>query len=217
MSEENTNKAVDQVDPDRETTPGRGPGQGSWLEKRVAETLERWGYMTERRTTLLALQADVVARRKPLQGTPTDYLVVECKDYALAPVTKQAIIRLCLLAFIARAMPVLCHNSHLSDPAWELAQAYDVRVLNTDDLLEDRLPPLTTCRPPRGTTPHRQEQFASDFRSELPVLLWRPHPFDHDLEGPVFGPYDDPPCYVSDRTGHTEYVRGYESEYDFGE
>ena len=42
-------------------------------------------------------------------------------------------------------------------------------------------------------------------------------PFDHDLEEPVFGPNDNLPSYLSDRTGHTEYVTGYDREYDFGD
>ena len=216
MSDDNNSNGVDDPDDsDRETTPGRGQGCGEWLEDRVAETLEKWGYCTNTRTTLLALNADVIARRKSLQDDPTDYLIVECKDYATNAVGKQAIIRLCLLAFIARAMPVLCHTSHLSDPAWELAQAYDVRVLTLDDLMKDQLPPLTTNRPPRGTTPHRRERGISEFRSLMPVLLRRSLPFEHDLEGPVFNNADGPPCYVSDRTGHTEYVSAYDCEYDF--
>ncbi len=40
-------------------------------------------------------------------------------------------------------MPVLCHTSRLTDRAWRLAQAYDVRLLSLEDLEGDHLPPLT--------------------------------------------------------------------------
>jgi len=116
------------TDPPRETTPGRGPGHGEWLEDRVATTLEEWGYRTTKRTQLLALTADVAARREDPPTTPVISFIIECKDWSTRPVGKQTIIRLCLLAFIARAMPVLCHTTHLTDRAWELAQAYDVRL-----------------------------------------------------------------------------------------
>lgn len=207
----------DPIDPPRETTPGRGQGHGSWLEEHVAETLEEWGYTTETRVELLALSADVVARRDDFQDDPDDFLVVQCKDWEKTPVGKQPIIRLCLLAFIARAMPVLCHTSRLTQEAWELAQAYDVRLLNLTDLEYDQLPPLTACRPPSGTNPHREEQLASEYRSALPVMLWMRCRPDGDIEGPVFGRPDAPPCYVTDRTGHTEYPSAYDVDYTFHE
>jgi len=211
-----TNTNTEQsTNPPRETTPGRGPGRGEWLEDRVATALEEWGYRTTTRTQLLALTADVAAHREEPQDDPSDFLVVECKDWATKPVGKQTIIRLCLLAFIARAMPVLCHTTHLTDRAWELAQAYDVRLLTLDDLDNDQLPPLTTRRPPIGITPHRQETLPRDIRSRLPLLLCRAPACEYDLEGPVFGHPNAPPCYVPDRTGHDEYVRAYDSDYEF--
>jgi hypothetical protein len=203
------------TDPPRKTTPGRGPGHGKWLEDRVATTLEEWGYRTTKRTQLITLTADVTARREDPQDDPSDFLVVECKDWATKLVGEQTIIRLCLLAFVARAMPVLCHTTHLTDRAWELAQAYDVRLLTLDDLGKDHLPPLTTRRPPAGTTPHRQGEFPRAVRSRLPLLLCRTPACEYDIEGPVFGHPNAPPCYVPDRTGHDEYVSAYESDYEF--
>jgi hypothetical protein len=203
------------TDPPRETTSGRGPGHGEWLEDRVATTLEEWGFRTTTRTQLLALTADVAARREDPHDDPSDFLVIECKDWSTRPVGEQTIVRLCLLAFVARAMPVLCHTTHLTDRAWELAQAYDVRLLTLDDLDNDRLPPLTTRRPPAGTTPHRQGELPRDLRSRLPLLLCRTPACEYDIEGPVFGHPNAPPCYVPDRTGHDEYVSAYDSDYEF--
>jgi len=207
----------DSIDPPRDETPGRGQGRGSWLEEHAAETLEEWGYKTETRVELLALSTDIIARREELQNDPDDFLVVQCKDWEERPIGKQPIIRLCLLAFVARAMPVLCHTSRLSQQAWELAQAYDVRLLNLADLQYDRLPPLTARRPPSGTEPHRRVQLPYEFRSEMPFLLQRQHRIDIDIEGPVFGRFDAPPCYVADRTGHEEYVRSHNLDYTFHE
>ncbi len=210
-----TNDNTDPIDPPRETTPGRGQGQGRWLEEHAAKTLEEWGYRTETRVELLALEADVVARRKELQNEPEDFLVIQCKDWENQPIGKRAIIRLCLLAFIGRAMPVLCHTSRLTQQAWELAQAYDVRLLNVNDLQYDQLPPLTEYRPPTGTKPHRREQLASEYRSVLPVVLRYNRRSDADIEAPVFRDPNAPPCYVTDRTGHKEYVSAYKVDYTF--
>jgi hypothetical protein len=38
---------------------------------------------------------------------------------------------------------------------------------------------------------------------------------EYDIEGPVFGHPNAPPCYVPDRTGHDEYVSAYDSDYEF--
>ena len=208
----------DRSDSSRETTPGRGQGNGEWLENRLAETLESWDYMTSQREQLLALTADVVARRESQRDEPTDYLVCECKDWATRPIDEQPIIRLCLLAHIGGAMPVLCHTSHLTDRAWKLAQAFDVRLLTLDDLRKDRLPPLTTNRPPRGTHNHRQGYHPLVFRSSLPMMLCRHANDDHPdcLSGPAFENSQDPPCYVPDRSGHDEYVSARKCDYDFG-
>ena len=221
MSEESS--GADPSDPPRETTPGRGPGEGEWLETRLAAALETWGYVTAQRERLLALTADVVARRETFQDEPADFLVCECKDWATRPVSEETIIRLCLLAFVGRAMPVLCHTTHLTERAWKLAQAYDVRLLTLDDLQKDRLPPLTRHRPPEGTYVHQQSQRAEEFRSTLPAPLWRTtgdlatmNAGDKTLpEAPVFGTPEGPPCYVTDRTGHEEYVNANRCDYDF--
>ena len=205
-------------DPPRETTPGRGQGNGEWLENRLAEALESWGYMTAQREQLLALTADVVARRESQRDEPTDYLVCECKDWATRAIDEQPIIRLCLLAYIAGAMPVLCHTTHLTERAWKLAQAFDVRLLTSDDLFKDQLPPLTTNRPPSGTYSHRQGGHPLAFRSRVPTMLYRHAADDYPdcLSGPAFDHPKGPPCYVPDRSGHDEYVSAHRSDYDFG-
>ena len=48
-----------------------------------------------------------------------------------------------------------------------------------------------------------------------PLLLCRTPACEYDIEGPVFGHPNAPPCYVPDRTGHDEYVRAYDSDYEF--
>jgi len=145
------------------------------------------------------------------------FLVCECKDWATRPIDEQPIIRLCLLAYIGGAMPVLCHTTHLTTRAWKLAQAFDVRLLTQEDLRKDQLPPLTSNRPPRGTCDHRQEYIPLSFRSSLPLILCRHANDDHPdcLSGPVFEGSQDPPCYVQDRSGHDEYVSARRSDYDF--
>jgi len=205
-------------DPPRETTPGRGQGNGEWLENRLAETLESWGYLTAQREQLLELTADVVAKRKPYRQEPTDYLICECKDWANRAIGEETIIRLCLMAFIGGAMPVLCHTTYLTDRAWKLAQVYDVRLLTHDDLFKDQLPPLTKLRPPRGTYGHRHERGLFSFRSQVATMLRRYAVDDYPdhLRGPVFEHPTDPPCYVPDRTGRDEYVSAPVSDYDFG-
>ena len=208
----------DKTEPPRETTPGRGQGNGEWLENRLAETLESWGYLTAQREQLLELTADVVAKRDSHRGEPSDYLVCECKDWANKPIGEETIIRLCLLAHIGSAMPVLCHTTYLTDRAWKLAQVYDVRLLTYSDLFKDRLPPLTKLRPPRGTLSHRHERDHLSFRSSLTMMLRRHAVDDYPdhLSGPAFERPSDPPCYVPDRTGRDDYVSAPVCDYDFG-
>lgn len=196
------------TDPDRDTTPGRGQGQGDWLELRLQEALEAWGYATERRVPIVAQTADVVARRQDLADEPSDYLVAECKDWASRPIDESVLIRLCLLAFMARAMPVLCHTSRLTDRAWRLAQAYDVRLLSLADLEGDDLPPLTRKRPPKDAETHRQSVVPEALREIPPTPLQRlqDDPPGVELEGPVYPGAETAPCYVADRTGHETYT-----------
>lgn len=196
----------DHTDPDRDTTPGRGQGNGQWLEKRLAETLESWGYITKRREDIIALEADVTARRKEFCDRPDDFVVAECKDWHTNIIKERHIIRLCLLAFSARAMPVLCHTTQLTERAWKLAQAYDVRLLTLEDLEGDELPPLTWCRPPREATRHRQPKHPEEFRAvgPMPATFLR-FGVEKLCEAPIYGGSHTSPCYVVDRTGHEDY------------
>lgn len=107
----------DDEDVDKDVILGRGQGNGEWLEQQLAEALEAWGYITERREDIIALQADIIARREEFRDCPDDCIVAECKDWSTRRIDEQTIIRLCLLAFSARAMPVLCHMLYLSDRA----------------------------------------------------------------------------------------------------
>lgn len=196
------------TDPDRETTPGRGQGSGDWLEIHLQQTLEEWGYATQRRVPIIALTADVVACRKNPGNEPTDYIVAECKDWASCCIDESVIIRLCLLAFMGRAMPVLCHTSQLTERAWDLAQAYDVRLLRLEDLDADDLPPLTEMRPPRDAGTNRESVPPESLRENLPIELRRlqnQRP-DFNIEGPVYSGPETGPCYVPDRMGHEEYT-----------
>lgn len=131
--------------------PAHDPTNGRWFEGQVADALGRWGYRTARNEHLFGLETDVVARRDPLRGEPADFLVVECKDWHKTPVQRDAVKAIALRAALARAQPVLAVARHVSAGAWELAQQLDVRILTEGELAADRLPPLTQCRPPRGT------------------------------------------------------------------
>lgn len=199
---------TDPTDPDRDTTPGRGPGQGEWLELRLQQALDNWGYATERRVDLIAQEADIVACRHDPLNEPADYLVAECKDWESRLITTVEINRLCLLAFIGRAMPVLCHTTELTEDAWGLAQAYDVRLLTLADLEGDDLPPLTRQRPPRNADTHRQSVAPETLRTRppMPLLRLQSDQPEMDLDGPVYAGSETAPCYVPDRTGHEAYT-----------
>jgi len=197
----------------RESTPRPRQGNGRWLEEKLVDALDRWGYNTVTRERLLGLETDVIGAKKQFENVPEDYIVAECKNWWTTPIGENVIIRLCLQAFVARAMPVLCHTSHLTERAWKLAQIYDVRLLTLDELSKDSLPPLTDRRPPSGTYSHRREMLISDYRSYPPKILWRGCT---DLEGPPYTGPAEGPCYVADRTGHNDYVSAIESDYDFG-
>jgi len=208
MSNSNDNDDSDPHDPPRDTTSGRGQGQGAWLEIQLKQTLNDWGYAAARREPIVALTADVVACRRDGHNEPSDYLVAECKDWQSRSIDESVIIRLCLLAFLGRAMPVLCHTSRLTDRAWRLAQAFDVRLLTLEDLDRDKLPPLTRKRPPKAADIHRDSIFPESLREKPPFILHR-LPYDSpdiDIEAPVFSASKQGPCYVPDRTGHEKYT-----------
>ena len=197
----------DPHDPPRKITHGRGPGQGAWLERQLKKALEEWGYAATRREPVVALTADVVACRRDHRDEPADYLVAECKDWQSRSIDESVIIRLCLLAFLGRAMPVLCYTTRLTDRAWRLAQAFDVRLLTLRDLEGDELPPLTCERPPEDADVHRTSVNPWSLRTTPPVPLLRMHAGQPvDIETPVFFPNTSAPCYVPDRTGHEDYT-----------
>ncbi|QAU13470.1 hypothetical protein EKH57_12520 [Halorubrum sp. BOL3-1] len=206
--------AIDAIGtPDETTTPDHDPTNGRWLETEVADTLEEWGYRTARNERLFGLETDVIARRNEFCGDPTDFLVVECKDWHTTPVQRDAVEAIALRAALARAMPVLAIARHVTAGAWKLAQQLDVRILTQEDLWADCLRPLTECRPPHGTLYARREPPIRELRDRLPLLLHRRTRLD--IEAPVFYAAGDGPCYVPDREGNTAYVNARESEYDF--
>ncbi|MEZ3169752.1 restriction endonuclease [Halorubrum sp. RMP-47] len=201
-------------DTDEEPTTDHDPTNGRWLERRAAEALESWGYLTARNERLFGLETDVIARRKPLANEPDDFLVVECKDWQTTLVSRDAVEAISHRALLARAMPILVVAWGVTTAAWQLAQQLDVRILTAEDLSKASLPPLTEHRPPRGTFRTRREPRVREFRELIPALVDRRS--DLDIEAPVFcGSGGRGPCYVPDRTGNDEYVDARESDYEF--
>lgn len=193
---------------------GRGKGEGSWLENKLADTLSDWGYRTSQGEHLFGLEVDVLGRREEMNDEPTDFIVAECKDWSSHLIPEEVIIRLCLTAYIARAMPVLCHTTKLTSRAWDLAQKLDVRLLSVNQLDSyDGLPPLTYDRPPLSHKPHASDLWIDVIRSSLPVFVTRKGL--SDVEAAAFYSGGDGPCYVTDREGHQEYVYGVSSDFDF--
>jgi hypothetical protein len=176
---------------------------GEQLERRTVKTFERWGYTAKRREPLIKTEADVVACREESRDEPADFVIAECKNWARRSIDPPIIYKLVMQAFIGRAMPVLVHTTHLTDRAWTLAQAYDVRLLTDMELHDhDDLPPLPKYRPPNNRQPHRYSRAPYRFRDRpTPVLIRR----GNDTEAPVFGGPPTGPCYVTDRTGHNDY------------
>ena len=205
---------IDTVGTPDGTEPDHDPTNGRWLESRVAETREEWGYRTARNEQLFGLETDVIARRDDLRGEPHDFLVVECKDWHTTPVQRDAVETIALRAALTRAMPVLAVARRVSTSAWQLAQQLDVRILTEQDLYKGQLPPLTNRRPPGGTLKARREPLIQDVRDPLPLLLCRRSGLD--IESPVFHQVDRSPCYVPDRTGNDEYVDARDTDYEFG-
>ncbi|OYR64409.1 restriction endonuclease [Halorubrum ezzemoulense] len=205
---------IDTVGTPDDEDPDHDPTNGRWLETRVAETLEQWGYRTARNEYCFGLETDVIARRDDLRGDPDDFLVVECKDWHQVPVQRDAVEAVALRAALMRAMPVLAVARRVSASAWQLAQLLDVRIVTEQDLRKNRLPPLTKRRPPSGTLSARREPLIRDLRGRLPLLVQRES--DLDIEAPVFYRSGRGPCYVPDRTGNDEYVNARDTDYEFG-
>lgn len=198
----------------REEMDGRGQGKGSWLENKLADTLEQWGYRTRRGESLYGMEVDVLGRREDMRDEPTDYVVAECKDWSLNLIPEEVVIRLCLTAYISGAMPILCHTTKLNDRAWELAQRLDVRLLTVDQLESyDDLPPLTYYRPALNREPHRVGSDIQCLRSHLPPIITRRGLSDVDKAAFFNG--GNGPCYVIDREGHQDYVKSLTSDFDF--
>ena len=205
---------IDAVGTPDDEDPDHDPTNGRWLETRVAETLEQWGYRTARNEYCFGLETDVIARRDDLRGDPDDFLVVECKDWHQVPVQRDAVEAVALRAALTRAMPVLAVARRVTESAWRLAQLLDVRIITESDLEKSQLPPLTERRPPSGTLKTRREPLIQDVRDRLPLLFCRRSGLD--IEAPVFHQVDNGPCYVPDRTGNDEYVDARDTDYDFG-
>ena len=145
---------------------------------------------------------------------PTDFLVVECKDWHQVPVQRDAVEAVALRAALMRAMPVLAVARRVTESAWRLAQLLDVQIMTEQDLDKGQLPPLTERRPPSGTLNARREPLIQDVRDRLPLLVYRRSSLD--IEAPVFHIADHGPCYVPDREGNDAYVNARDSDYEFG-
>lgn len=211
---DSTSREDARAPPRRDETEGRGQGTGTWLEKEVSDTLEEWGYRTEPGEHLLGLEVDVVGQREQLQNEPEDFIVAECKDWNSTYIGEDVIIRLCLVAFTGRAMPLLVHTTKLTDRAWNLAQLFDVRLLSYEELRHyDGLPPLTVRRPAYLKRRHRNDTKITNLRSYPPTILWRRGL--QGIEAPVFQGAGSGPCYVTDRDGHNDYVYSYETDFDY--
>lgn len=198
----------------REEMDGRSRGDGSWLENKLAETLSEWGYRTIQGESLLGLEVDVLARKEEMCDEPEDFIVAECKDWSSRRITEDVVIRLCLTAYVARAMPVLCHTTKLTTRAWKLAQKFDVRILSVDQLDSyDDMPPLTYHRPPLDREPHCMASHIDSLRSHLPFIITRWGL--SDVEAAAFSGGRKGPYYVTDREGHRDYVQSHLSDFDF--
>ncbi|ELZ51123.1 hypothetical protein C464_01546 [Halorubrum coriense DSM 10284] len=200
-------------DTDEKPTVDHDPTNGRWLEAKFAETLERWGYLTARNEHIFGLETDVIARHKPLRDEPDDFIVAECKDWNTTLVGRNAVASISHRAALGRAMPVLVVAWGVTTPAWYLAQRLDVRIVTSEDLRKNSLPPLTEHRPPQGTLRTRREPRVRELREMVPALLDRRT--DLDIEAPVFMGGIRSPCYVPDRTGNDEYVSAYDTDYTF--
>lgn len=158
--------------PPRDDTDGRQQGDGRWLEYQLSNSLQRWGYRTQRREEIYGLEVDVVARRDPKHDDPTDWIVAQCKDWASRPITPEVLFRLCMVAFGAKAMPVLCHTTQLTDRAKEIANTWEVRILELDDLNRGALPAPTTLALSDDLISFPTTHTAREKRNPLPLLFY---------------------------------------------
>jgi hypothetical protein len=83
---------------------------------------------------------DIVGRRQRPHNTPSDWVIVQCKDWAEKAIPPAVLHRLCMLAFTCQAVPVLCHTSELTKRAAHIARNWEVRVLEYPDLQRGSLP-----------------------------------------------------------------------------
>lgn len=136
---------------------GRRHRQGEWLERLVKNYLFARGYSVRRNITLFDAQIpapltetfeiDVFAKHPDKDET---YLI-QCKDWHVARIYPSVIRRLCTLAAICDARPVICHSTVLSPTAEQLARYADVlelpltRIVN-DDRSRSTFKPLESHR-----------------------------------------------------------------------
>jgi hypothetical protein len=178
--------------PPREYTEGRGNGDGRWLEYQLSNALIRWGYHTDMRENVYCVEIDVVASRRKKQNDPTDWIVAECKDWESRPITPDVIFRLCMLAYTCRAMPLLCHTTHLTERAMEIARTWEVRVLKLEDLYRGSLPAPDALDIQYDIDTYRYPEALRESRSMLPIIFSN-RPNNHFTYVPGYKP--DGPLY----------------------
>ncbi|MDJ1434222.1 restriction endonuclease [Halostagnicola sp. A-GB9-2] len=157
--------------PSREAMDGRGQGRGQWLEYQLERALRRWGYRVDRNVHVFSQEVDVVAVRHEKEGTPTDWILAQCKDWESTRITTETIYRLCLMAFTSRAMPVLCHTTALTEDARRIARHWEVRVLTLEDLHRGSLPAPNVAEPTAEYGTYETQYTAREERGSLPVLF----------------------------------------------
>lgn len=160
---------ADLEEPPRATTPGRGHGDGRWLEYQLELALHRWGYDVGRNAHVFGEEVDVIAVRQEKQNKPTDWLVAQCKDWATAPVDEDVLYRLCMMAFTCGAMPVLCHTTRLTKKAERIARYWEVRVLTLEDLERGSLPAPNVAKPTVDLETYDPPYTAREERGPLPL------------------------------------------------
>ncbi len=157
--------------PSRETTEGRGQGDGRWLEYQLERALNRWGYKVDRNEYVFEEEVDLVAVRREKQNDPTDWLLAQCKDWESRPIDRFVIYRLCLMAFTCRAMPVLCHTTKLTSRARRIARYWEVRVLKLESLHRGSLPTPNVAEPTAELRAYESHDTVRQERGLLPLLF----------------------------------------------